>query len=158
MDATPSTQQGAAPTPARPPRLWNPNAAAAWSLFFSPVFGALLHMKNWEAMGEHARAAQSRQWAVGMAVAIGLLMLVSLFAVGNRGMELLCNLTSVTLLVAWYYGSGKAQTTRVLARFGRGYPRRGWVEPVLIAVAVLLALTALASGVSVLLALLDTRH
>ena len=28
------------------PALWNPNAAANWSLLFSPAFGAWLHMKN----------------------------------------------------------------------------------------------------------------
>ena len=32
------------------PALWNPNAAASWSLLFSPAFGAFLHMKNWQAL------------------------------------------------------------------------------------------------------------
>lgn len=158
MDAPQASQQGAAPAPASPPRLWNPNAAAAWSLFLSPIFGAILHMKNWEAMGEPARAAQSRQWVVGMTVAMSLLLLLTLFTAGNRGLDLLGNLASLLMLVIWYYGSGKAQNTRVLARYGRGYPRKGWVEPVLIAFAVLLGLTALMAGLGVLLDVIDTRH
>ena len=43
------------------PPLWNPNAAAMWSLLFSPVFGALVHMKNWQAMGEPEKAAASKR-------------------------------------------------------------------------------------------------
>jgi hypothetical protein len=42
------------------PALWNPNAAANWSLLFSPMFGAWLHMKNWAALGEPERAAARR--------------------------------------------------------------------------------------------------
>ena len=33
------------------PPLWNPGAAMAWSLLFSPIFGAFVHMKNWQALG-----------------------------------------------------------------------------------------------------------
>ena len=49
-------------TPAAP-SLWNPNAAASWSLIFTPIFGAILHMKNWEALGEPQKAAGARSWA-----------------------------------------------------------------------------------------------
>ena len=42
------------------PPLWNPNAAANWSLLLSPAFGAFLHMKNWEELGEPAKAAASK--------------------------------------------------------------------------------------------------
>jgi hypothetical protein len=42
------------------PALWNPNAAASWSLLFTPIFGSLLHMKNWQAMGNREKAASSK--------------------------------------------------------------------------------------------------
>ena len=48
---------GTATAAPRPP-LWNPGAAASWSLLLSPVFGAILHMKNWQAMGEQTAGAQ----------------------------------------------------------------------------------------------------
>ena len=42
------------------PPLWNPNAAANWSLLFSPAFGAFVHMKNWQALGEPEKAANAK--------------------------------------------------------------------------------------------------
>jgi hypothetical protein len=44
----------ARPTPpptGPPPALWNPKAAAYWSLLFSPAFGAFVHARNADAMG-----------------------------------------------------------------------------------------------------------
>ena len=49
-------ESGAAPT------LWNPNAAANWSLLFSPIFGTWLHMLNWRALGEAERAESAKTW------------------------------------------------------------------------------------------------
>jgi hypothetical protein len=46
------------------PALWNPNAAASWSVLFSPAFGAFLHMKNWQALGEPAKASAAKIWAI----------------------------------------------------------------------------------------------
>jgi cation transporter-like permease len=46
------------------PTLWNPGAAANWSLLFSPAFGAFLHMKNWEALGEPGKASTAKTWIV----------------------------------------------------------------------------------------------
>jgi hypothetical protein len=45
------------------PTIWNPNSAANWSLLFTPAFGAFLHMKNWEALGEPAKASSAKLWA-----------------------------------------------------------------------------------------------
>src|SRR5438552_4573164 len=47
------------------PALWNPNAAASWSLLFSPIFGSYLHARNWEALDRPDKAASSRKWMVG---------------------------------------------------------------------------------------------
>jgi hypothetical protein len=62
------------------PALWNPGAAASWSLLFTPAFGAFLHMKNWEVLGESDKAAAAKTWVViiiatiiGLAVAAALL-------------------------------------------------------------------------------------
>ena len=40
--------------------IWNPSAAASWSLPFSPIFGAYLHMLNWRALGDEQKAATAR--------------------------------------------------------------------------------------------------
>ena len=54
------------PIPAGPasqsPALWNPNAAACWSLLFSPAFGAYLHARNAEALGRAEEAKANRVW------------------------------------------------------------------------------------------------
>jgi hypothetical protein len=58
--------QPANPAPPAAPTLgnaiWNPNAAANWSLLFSPAFGAYLHMLNWRALGQPGRAASAQHW------------------------------------------------------------------------------------------------
>jgi curved DNA-binding protein CbpA len=45
--------------------LWNPNAAANWSLLFPPVFGAWLHAKNSSALGDESEAKHSTYWVYG---------------------------------------------------------------------------------------------
>jgi hypothetical protein len=47
----------ASPTPVS---LWNPEAAAMWSLVFSPAFGAYLHMRNWQQLGRNEKAVESK--------------------------------------------------------------------------------------------------
>jgi hypothetical protein len=51
----------ATPEPnSRPPALWNPNAAAGWSLLFTPAFGAFLHARNGTRWGVIARPKPTR--------------------------------------------------------------------------------------------------
>jgi hypothetical protein len=61
------------------PALWNPGAAASWSVLLSPAFGAFLHMKNWEALGEPDKAAGAKKWVVIYLVTILGLAAVSAF-------------------------------------------------------------------------------
>ena len=35
--------------------IWNPNAAANWSLIFTPAFGAYIQMLNWQRLGQEPR-------------------------------------------------------------------------------------------------------
>ena len=51
--------------------IWNPGAAARWSLLFSPAFGAFIHMRNWQALDQPERAAATGRWfhaSLGMLV------------------------------------------------------------------------------------------
>jgi hypothetical protein len=117
------------------PPLWNPNAAANWSLLFSPVFGAYLQMKNWEALGEPEKAAAAKVWAIAsLAVLIGMPLLVVLVP----GLQILQSVSSVfglVLLISWYSSNGRPQARYVKERFGKNYPRKGWGKPLLIAFA-----------------------
>jgi uncharacterized protein (DUF302 family) len=117
------------------PPLWNPNAAASWSLLLSPAFGAFLHMKNWQALGEPTRASAARVWVIAIVISMIALPLLMLLAPGPTDMAGRSNLFEFAVLVSWYITSGRPQIRYVRQRFGRTYPRRGWGKPLLIAFA-----------------------
>jgi hypothetical protein len=122
------------------PALWNPGAAMAWSLLFSPIFGAFVHMKNWQALGETDKAATSKTWAVTSLAFILAVILLGVFIPESKGMDLLSRIAGLGLLVAWYSASGKHQVSYVKARFGKSYPRRGWLKPICLALLAVLGL------------------
>ena len=126
--------------PREAPRLWNPNAAASWSLLFSPIFGAILHMKNWEALGEPAKAAQAKSWAIVSVIFLVVVILASVALPDSKAIDLLSRVAGLALLLGWYYSSGKPQVAYILARYGKSYPRRGWAKPLLFAFLALLGL------------------
>ena len=112
-----------------PPPLWNPNAAGCWSLIFTPLFGAYLHMKNWQALGELERARKSKNWAIGSLFFLITLVLSSVLLPDTKGIDGLLRLAGFGLVVSWYYSIGKSQQSYIAARFGKKYPRRGWSAP-----------------------------
>ena len=93
--------------------LWNPNAAANWSLLFSPVFGAYIHTKNWEALGDSKKAKQSKIWFY--ASFLSLIYPLGFF-----------------VLITWYFSIGKKQATYINEKFGENYSRKSWSTPLLI--------------------------
>lgn len=89
------------------PALWNPNAAALWSLLFLPVFGATLHMLNARAMGDKDQIRQSK-WALIVLLVIFLLLpLVTLFFNPKN------NTFGLILLLGWYFAIGRKQVEAV---------------------------------------------
>ena len=118
------------------PTLWNPNAAANWSLLLSPAFGAFLHMKNWQALGEPAKAASAKVWAIlSLVVLIGG-STVSALLPNIRAADGLSRILLFCLLITWYFVSARAQARYVQERFGKSYPRKGWGKPLLVALLV----------------------
>jgi hypothetical protein len=112
------------------PALWNPNAAANWSLLFTPVFGAWVQMKNWTALGETQRAESSKAWLIAAAVIIlGLIFLGVLMP--RSGVNSLSNPVAFLVLIVWYFANARSQAKWVAERFGADYPRRGWAQPLL---------------------------
>jgi L-asparagine transporter-like permease len=118
--------------PGTAPKLWNPNAAASWSLLFTPVFGAWLQMKNWQALGEPEKAAISKNWMLGTAVFMVLAVLLSVVLPDERVSDVLGRVSGLALLITWYYLHGKSQNAYVEARFGKTYPRQNWGRPLLL--------------------------
>jgi hypothetical protein len=137
--APPATANaGSAPTEDRP-ALWNPNAASNWSVLLSPAFGAYLHARNWEALGQPDKAATSRNWMIAYivySVAVGTVGIAlseahPVFRFGRVG--------GILWLFVWYFDVAKPHATYVATRFGTEYPRRGWVKPLLFALGAHLA-------------------
>ena len=117
------------------PRLWNPNAAASWSLLFSPLFGAFIHMKNWQVLGEPEKAANAKNWALASLLFFVVVVVLAVVMPESKAVDAIRRFAGFGLLIAWYYASGKAQNAFVLARFGPNYPRKGWLKPLLLALA-----------------------
>ena len=120
------------------PPLWSANAAANWSLLFSPIFGAWLHMLNWRALGEKQREESAKTWLLMMA-----LLLVATSVGGAlmpfSGLSALSSLAWFALLLVWYFASARSQVKWIAQRYGSDYPRRGWAPPLLGAIVLFLA-------------------
>jgi hypothetical protein len=118
--------------------IWNPNAAANWSLLFTPTFGAYLHMLNWRALDEPRRAESARRWFYASVVLLVLYFLgfSFLYSFADTG---LFQAVGLVFLVAWYFASARPQVKYVQTKYGKTYERRHWGTPLLCAFGGLLA-------------------
>ncbi len=124
------------------PALWNANAAASWSLLFSPAFGAFVHMKNWQALGEPAKASTAKTWGIATLLVLVVVSVASVLLPDSKVLDGLSRIVMFALLLSWYYTSGRPQASLIKARFGTHYPRRGWIKPLLLAVGALICFVA----------------
>jgi hypothetical protein len=114
------------------PAIWNPNSAANWSLLFSPAFGAYLHMKNWDALGEPVKASVAKVWVLVTLLALAGIILAAAFLPNPRSLDGVSRTVGLVLLLSWYFSSGRSQVEYVKARYGKDYPRRNWAKPLLL--------------------------
>ncbi|MEO7497018.1 MAG: hypothetical protein ABIT83_21295 [Massilia sp.] len=128
--------------------LWNPGAAALWSLLFTPAFGAWVHMHNWRLLGQPVEAARARRWLHASIAMLGLQIVTAALNERLGAEALLIHPAGMLFMLLWYVAAARAQVALVKARFGRAYPRRHWDAVVLPALlgagcyAVLKAVTA----------------
>jgi hypothetical protein len=128
-----TTQLAAAPAASA---LWNPNAAACWSIIFTPAFGAYLVMRNWEALGEREQALMARKWFV---FSLGLLVVQLLSGALNTRLNSQSNVmhwVALGYLFLWWIGAAAPQARTVRARYGAVYARKNWDAALLAAVSV----------------------
>ena len=116
------------------PALWNPNAAACWSLLFSPIFGAALHMFNARAMGDAELEKLNKGFMWGTLAVLVIAILLAIFS----GIK--ANFVGIAALGAWYGSVGRKQVALVKERYGSNYPRRSWGKPILFGVLGIVAL------------------
>ncbi len=132
--------------------IWNPNAAANWSLVFTPAFGAYIHMLNWRSLGEIGLAQRSRCWFYISTALLVLYVLLSLLIPDEKAADGLARGIGVIFLFSWYFGSARAQAKYVKAKLGNSYERRPWGKPLGIAVLGLVGYFIAAALVGALLA------
>ena len=136
-----------APTRERTPiALWNPNAAANWSLLFSPIFGSYLHMLNWRSLGESERAAASQKWFYA---GVGLVVLSLL--VGFSSDTDFARALGGIFLLSWYFVSARGQAAYVKDKFGTAYVHRRWGKPLGVAAGVLVGVYVIAITLGLIL-------
>ncbi|MFW5440452.1 MAG: hypothetical protein ACKE5M_07180 [Methylophilaceae bacterium] len=126
--------------------LWSPDKAAFFSIFFTPIFGAIIHALNWQKLGQKKQATQSWLWAVAVFIAFNIVVgygyskqydynsIVGLF-----------KLTQLASIVIWYFLSARKQSKYVVNHFKDGYTRNGWFNPFCIAIVIWGALSWLGS-------------
>ena len=124
-----ATVEGTAGKRIEAPVLWSPNAAAAWSLVLTPIFGCWLHMRNWQELEEPRRAAAARIWLVASVLIVAVTSLATIRWKLVVGM----GFVKLAFLIAWYETTAKRQARYVSERYGPDFPHRGWFAPLLIA-------------------------
>lgn len=109
--------------------IYNPNVCALWSILFTP-FGAYLHAKNWEVLGDEKLAEQNMLfvWVI-LAIIFAVFILDML-----TGITIPNLVATLVPLLVWYTQLGKKQVSYVKENFGDGYARLSLVQPVLIGI------------------------
>ncbi|MDK4683623.1 hypothetical protein [Kingella negevensis] len=124
------------------PPLWNPKAAMWWSIFSNVAFGAIIHAKNWQALGEDDLAKQNWIWA---GASIAVLFVIALIGL-NVGLGI-----QIGLVIAWYQTLGKKQTEFFSNEFDNDYDKRSWWLAVFLLILGIIVFAVLATIVSTLL-------
>jgi hypothetical protein len=118
-----------------PPRLWNPTAALAWSLLFTPVFGAWLQAANWRALGQSAAARRSTRWAAGCAAALFVAATASMWLARRDPFGPVTLAVDLVLLLAWALGDATRQARALPPPEAGGWRRREWTTPLFLGLA-----------------------
>jgi len=100
------------------PPLWNPNAAGMWSLLFTPIFGSILLLKNWQALGDKENISKAKMWLL-----LSIVMIVPTFLIPMFGL---------VYIIIWYYAWQSKQTKYIKDRWGKKYNKKSWLIPLLI--------------------------
>lgn len=56
-------------------KIWNPLHAVFWSFLLTPVFGAFIHMKNWESFNNEKKTKSATNWFAGSLASVAMLFI-----------------------------------------------------------------------------------
>ena len=109
--------------------LWNPNAAANWSLLFTPAFGAYIHARNAEALGRADEAKANKVWFYISLGYLGFVLMSNWIPAIPEGPF---RLAALAILLGWYFSLGKKQVKYVNETYPNSYSRKSWTKPLLV--------------------------
>jgi len=118
--------------------IWNPNAAANWSILFTPAFGSYLQMLNWRTLNESAKASSAQSWFYASLLMLFICFLIGTFVSDREDRYIILWWLSFPYLITWYLAAGRSQAKYVKAKFGTNYPKKPWGRALLIAVGALI--------------------
>lgn len=105
------------------PALYNPTAACVLALLFTPIFGALLQARNWDALGEHGRARASRMWVRTTLWLLFIFVIMQAVFQNEPFMQFGGLYFLVVTWASWMVTTGWKQIGYVHELFGNDYPR-----------------------------------
>ena len=105
------------------PALYNPTAACVLALLFTPIFGALLQARNWDALGEHGRARASRMWVRTTLWLLFVFVIMQAVFQNEPFMQFGGLYFLVVTWASWMVTTGWKQIGYVRELFGSDYPR-----------------------------------
>lgn len=117
--------------------LWNPDHCGLWSLFLTPIFGAVLVSKNWKTLGEHKKARAAMAWIFPGIALILVLTLTAPFLGSAIDKSPFAGL-SLLLLFFWFGLSQYPQTKYIKQRLNNKYVTKSEGGPVGIAIGIIL--------------------
>jgi hypothetical protein len=120
-----------------PPALWSPNAAACWSLLFSPAFGAFLHARNADSLGRSDEAKANRVWFY---IYVAFLVFATFTVFFPVIPDMIFDVAGLGLLLGWYFSLGKKQINYVNETWQGRYQRKSLNKPLLIALGCMIGL------------------
>jgi hypothetical protein len=119
-------------------KIWNPQAAARWSILFTPIFGAILQMKNWQSLGQAQKARQSFYWALGVATVIIFTFILTLLFPESGEARAAASYAPWLSLAFWQVLDAGKQSRYVKAELKGDYDKRGWSKPLTISSTIVL--------------------
>ena len=86
--------------------IWNPWAALALSIIFTPAFGAILHETDLRHIGDEEGAASAYMWSRGAMALLAVAAIIQPVAAVRPGWELTLLAVDMGLLAAWALSCG----------------------------------------------------
>ena len=122
--------------------LWNPNAAANWSLLFTPIFGSYLQFRNWQTLGNKDEADNARNWFIFSILFILFITLGTPFIWDDPvKLNTYPKSLGVLYLIIWYFSFARIQPKYVQEKLRDKYQKKSWGIPLISGLAVYIAST-----------------